>query len=135
MEMFVKMFDLIKGVKNKIPKTVIAIKNMSIAIRGRYCSLIFTFRKNNLTNVETAVITMKTEIPKTGPIAKNTIDKAAGKKIPNPRSPIKCLAAAMSVAIPGSSSSKTIVFGGTPALTDCFTECFKKLPIPEFSSL
>jgi len=67
--------------------------------------------------VETKTITKKSPIPTIGPVATNTTDKAAGKNIPNPLSPTRWRAPAMSAATPGSKSSKTIVLGGTPAAT------------------
>ncbi len=56
-------------------------------------------------------------MPIIGPIATNTTASEAGKKIPKPRSPTTCLAAAITAAIKGKRRRSTIVFGGTPAST------------------
>jgi len=72
----------------------------------------------NLTTKETEIIRVKRPIPKKGPVAIKTTDKAAGKNIPKPLRPIRCLEAAITVAITGRRSSKTMVLAGTPASTD-----------------
>src|SRR5258706_820500 len=67
--------------------------------------------------VETTTIIRKSPIPTIGPVATNTTDKAAGRKIPNPRIPTTFLVKAITKVIIGKRSKSTIVFTGTPEPT------------------
>jgi len=112
-------FELPKyGDKNKIPSTPKETAQSKKAILGRYCSLIFRERMENLKNIDIATIAKNSTTPNNGPVATNTTDKAAGRKIPKPLRPIKCLAEAINAAITGSNNNSTIVLAGTPLSTE-----------------
>jgi hypothetical protein len=115
------------GVRNNTPRTPSETTQRISAILGKYKSLNLSFLRIILVAVEIATINTKSPIPTTGPTATKTTDRAAGKKIPKPLRPISCLTAAMIPAAPGRRSRRTIVFGGTPALTAPFIEYLRKL--------
>src|SRR4030043_1504031 len=115
------------GVRNNTPNTPSATTQRISAILGKYKSLKESFLKIILVAVEMATINKNSPIPTTGPTATKTTDRAAGRNIPNPLSPISCLIAAMIPAAPGRRRRRTIVFGGTPALTAPLIAYLRKL--------
>lgn len=114
----VKSGCLMMGARNKVNKTPPTAIHKISAILGKYWSLSLNFLKRSLAPVETRTITIKRPMPTTGPIAEKTIAKEAGKKIPKPLKPTMCLAAAIIETTKGRRRRRTIVFGGTPALTE-----------------
>ncbi len=93
--------------RNTAPDTI----HKRSASRGRYWSLSF-FRRIRAP-VATRRIIRNKMTPLQIPVARNATESSAGVKIPAPRIPIKCRAAATIATTSGKSKMSTTVFTGT----------------------
>ncbi len=108
---------LITGAKNKIPNTPTTTAQRINDILGKYCSFILNLLRTIRTIVDTATIIRNSPIPTTGPVATNTTESAAGRKIPKPLIPTTLREKAIIKVTIGKSSSNTMVLAGTPVPT------------------